>query len=142
MRNLYDYRIFISHAWSYGNDSAHLVSLLDNAPLFSYYNYSAPREKPLFPPGTPYTSYDIARKITNKIQPAQLTIVLSGMYAAYSDWIKNEIDESVRMGMPVNVDVHADSSGFRPISKIMQLKWLTGTQLPLFQLFVAMCDSL
>ena len=36
---------------------------------------------------------------------------------------------------------HADSSGFRPISKIMQLKWLTGTQLPLFQLFVAMCDS-
>ena len=101
MPNLYDYRIFISHAWSYGNDYAHLVSLLDNAPLFSYYNYSAPREKPLFPPGTPYTSYDIARKITNKIQPAQLTIVLSGMYAAYSDWIKYEIDESVRMGMPV-----------------------------------------
>lgn len=23
------------------------------------------------------------------------------MYAAYSDWIKYEIDESVRMGMPV-----------------------------------------
>ena len=116
MPNLYDYRIFISHAWSYGNDYAHLVSILDNAHLFSYFNYSAPREKPLFPPGTPNTSYDIARKKNNKKQNKKKKQKL--------------------------VLFHADSSGFRPISKIMQLKWLTGTQLPLFQLFVAMCDSL
>ena len=70
MPNLYDYRLFISHAWKYGPDYTRLVSLLDNASYFSYYNYSAPREKPLFPSGTPYTSTDIANKITAKIRPA------------------------------------------------------------------------
>ena len=101
MPNLYDYRIFISHAWKYGSDYDNLISLLNNAPYFSYYNYSAPKEKPLFPYGTPYTSYDIAQKITDKIRPAQITLVISGMYGAYSDWMRYEIDESNRMGKPV-----------------------------------------
>lgn len=101
MPYLTDYRIFISHAWKYGDDYNRLVGLLNNARLFSYYNYSAPSQKPLFPPGTPYTNSDIAQKITNKIRPSQITLVIAGMYGAYSDWIKYEIDESIRMGKPV-----------------------------------------
>ena len=101
MPSLYDYRIFISHAWKYGDDYIRLVNLLDAAPYFHYFNYSAPEQKPLFPSGTPYTSSDIARKITDKIRPAQITLVISGMYAAYSDWMRYEIDESLRMRMPV-----------------------------------------
>lgn len=101
MPALNDYRIFISHAWRYGSSYDNLISLLDNASYFSYYNYSAPKEKPLFPLGTPYTSSDIASKITDKIRPSQITLVISGMYGAYSDWMKYEIDESVRMGKPV-----------------------------------------
>ena len=101
MPSLYDYRLFISHAWKYGDNYNRLISLLDNARYFSYYNYSAPQEKPLFPPGTPYTNYEIARKITDKITPSQVTLVIAGMYTAYSDWIQYEIDESVRMGKPI-----------------------------------------
>lgn len=101
MPSLYDYRIFISHAWKYGDDYIRLVNLLDAAPYFHYFNYSAPEQKPLFPSGKPYTSSDIARKITDKIRPAQITLVISGMYAAYSDWMQYEIDESLRMRMPV-----------------------------------------
>lgn len=101
MPSLYDYRIFISHAWKYGDDYNRLVNLLDQAHYFSYYNYSAPKEKPLFPYGTPYTSADIAQKITAKIRPAQITLVISGMYGAYSNWMQYEIDESARMGKPV-----------------------------------------
>lgn len=101
MPYLKDYRLFISHAWKYGSTYDGLIQLLDEAPLFSYYNYSAPKEKPLFPPGTPYTSSEIANKITAKIRPAQITLVLSGMYGAYSDWMRYEIDESVRMGKPI-----------------------------------------
>lgn len=101
MPYLYNYRIFISHAWKYGTYYDHLIDLLDDAPYFSYRNYSAPKEKPLFPPGTPYTSNDIAQKITEKIRPTQITLVISGMYGAYSDWMKYEIDESRRMGKPI-----------------------------------------
>ena len=101
MPNLYDYRLFISHAWKYGTTYDDLISLLNQANYFSYYNYSAPKEKPLFPYGTPYTNADIANKITDKIRPAQITLVISGMYGAYSDWMKYEIDESKRMGKPI-----------------------------------------
>ena len=53
MPNLYNYRLFISHAWKYGPDYIRLVNLLDNASYFSYHNYTAPRVKPLFPSSTP-----------------------------------------------------------------------------------------
>lgn len=101
MPSLYDYRLFISHAWKYGDDYNRLISLLNNAPYFNYYNYSAPKEKPLFPYGTPMTNSKIRELISNKIRPSQITIVFAGMYAAYSDWIKYEIDESVRMNKPI-----------------------------------------
>lgn len=101
MPQLYDYRLFISHAWKYGNDYDDLITLLDNAKNFSYYNYSAPKEKPLFPAGTPKTNSEIRNLISNKIRPAQITVIISGMYGAYSDWMQYEIDESVRMGKPI-----------------------------------------
>lgn len=101
MPSLYDYRIFISHAWRYGESYNRLTNLLDNAPYFSYYNYSAPKERPLFPQGTPYTNKQLAEAITNKIRPSQVTLVISGMYTTYSDWMRYEIEESHRMGKPI-----------------------------------------
>ena len=101
MPQLYDYRLFISHAWKYGDNYDKLINLLDNASYFSYFNYSAPSQKPLFPAGTPKTNSQIRDLITAKIRPSQITIVISGMYAAYSDWMQYEIDESVRMGKPI-----------------------------------------
>lgn len=101
MPALYDYRLFVSHAWRYGTDYDRLIGLLDDASYFSYYNYSAPQEKPLFPPGTPASSSKIAALITQKINPSQVTLVISGMYATYSDWMKYEVDESLRLGKPI-----------------------------------------
>ena len=46
MPKLYDYRLFISHAWKYGDSYKRLTDLLDKAPNFQYYNFSAPKEKP------------------------------------------------------------------------------------------------
>ena len=91
MPSLYNYRLFISHAWRYGKDYDRLISFLDSAPYFSYYNYSAPKERPLFPEGTPLNNKMIASKITDKISPAQIVLVISGMYGAYSEWMGYEI---------------------------------------------------
>lgn len=101
MPKLYSYRIFISHAWKYGDDYIRLVNLLNNAPNFHYMNYSAPKEKPLFEEGTPLNNKKIATAITNKIKNTQVTLVISGMYVNYKDWIKYEIDESKRLGKPI-----------------------------------------
>lgn len=115
MPSLKDYRIFISHAWKYGDNYNRLINLLDNANNFSYYNYSAPKENPLSPEGTSLTNKEIAEKITDKISPSQITIVISGMYAAYRDWMKYEIDESIRMGKPIlGINPYGESESKTP----------------------------
>ena len=101
MPYLYEYRIFISHAWEYGSDYDHLKRLLDKAPLFHYRNYSAPEDKPLELSNSNAPRHEVARKISNKIALAQVVIVISGMYTNHSDWMKYEIDEACRMGKPI-----------------------------------------
>ncbi|MGU8698409.1 TIR domain-containing protein [Clostridium perfringens] len=115
MPQLKNYKIFVSHAWKYGDDYTRLINLLKSANNFSFYDYSAPKEKPLFPEGTPLTNKKIADKITDKIEPTQVTIVIAGMYAVYRDWMKYEIDESIRMGKPIiGVNPYGQAQGPTP----------------------------
>ena len=95
MPGLYSYRIFISHAWEYGADYYRLVNLLDAAPYFSYYNYSAPSEKPLELSSINASDAEIKRAITRKISNAQVVLVLGGMYSIYHHWMEYEVDEAV-----------------------------------------------
>lgn len=97
----YNYRIFISHAWKYGESYDNLVNLLNNAPYFSYYNYSAPEDKPLNPNGEILSKSEIKEKIRNKIALSQVVIVIAGMYYNYREWMEFEVSEAVRMGKPI-----------------------------------------
>jgi len=45
MPALHDYRLFISHAWTYGGAYDRMISFLDNANNFKYSNYSVPVNK-------------------------------------------------------------------------------------------------
>ena len=101
MPHLYDYRIFISHAWKYGEDYDRLVSMLDHSPWFSFYNYSAPQEKPLALSSSNATDAEIEQAITAKIKNAQVVLVIGGMYELYHKWMKYEVDEAMRMGKPI-----------------------------------------
>lgn len=101
MPSLYNYRIFISHAWKYGEEYMRLVQLLDQAPNFSYYNYSAPKERPLELTSVRASKAEIQCAISNKIGKAQIELVLGGMYADYHDWMEYEVDEAKRMKKPI-----------------------------------------
>lgn len=103
MPNLFNYHIFISHAWKYGAEYDRLVNMLDNAHYFSYYNYSAPRENPLKNPnGTDVTTKgQIMAAIDRKIALSNCVLVLSGMYVAYRDWMQYELDTAVEMEKPI-----------------------------------------
>lgn len=98
---LHDYHLFISHAWNYGGDYDRVVDLLNNAPNFSWSNYSRPRENPVIDPKTSCTDAELYKKLQNQIRPAGCVLVLSGMYAAYSKWIQKEIDYAVDLGKPI-----------------------------------------
>ena len=83
------YNLFISHSWAYGNNYEKLVKMLDDAPCFSYKNYSVPKDDPIH-----NAKYDWQLKdaIKEQMSYANCILVLAGVYSTYSKWINIEID--------------------------------------------------
>jgi hypothetical protein len=94
------HRIFISHAWQYGDAYDRLVVLLNKARYFSYINYSAPEDRPLDLPST-VTKAKIEKALDNKIKPVHIVLVISGMYYNHRDWIQYEVDTAAEYGKPI-----------------------------------------
>jgi predicted molibdopterin-dependent oxidoreductase YjgC len=85
--------IFISHAWSYNEHYWTLVNWFDEEPNFSWSNCSIPSHDRL----PDKTSKGLREGMTRQISPAQIVLVVGGMYAAHSAWIEYEIKEAQRM---------------------------------------------
>ena len=91
------YYLFVSHAWRYNEEYVRFVNLLDSAANFSWSNYSVPRHDPLLAGKTAA----LKRELDDQIRPAQVVVVLAGMYASYSDWIGYEIDKATEWKKPI-----------------------------------------
>lgn len=89
--------LFISHAWRYDEHYDKLIEWFDAEPNFDYYNYSVPSDDRC----TEKTTAGLKACLTRQINPAQGIIILAGMYAAHSDWIEYEINESKRLGKTI-----------------------------------------
>ncbi len=94
MPELKNYRVFISHAWEYNADYHRLVKMLNEADLFNWSNYSVPEHDPLDMKG-------LMTALERQIDPTNIVIILSGMYAAHSDWIQKEIDIAIKKGKTI-----------------------------------------
>ncbi len=97
MPKLRTYHVFISHAWEHHDDYDRLVDMLDQAPNFSWKNYSVPEHDPL----DADNQTELEEELREQIRPVHIVIVLSGMYAAYREWIQKEIDLAQEMGKPI-----------------------------------------
>jgi len=89
--------IFISHAWQYNQHYWTVVNWLNDEANFSWRNCSVPSHDAL----PDKTSKGLSEGITRQINPAQVVIILGGMYAANSGWIDYEISEAQRMGKSI-----------------------------------------
>ena len=103
MPYLKTYDIFISHAWSYGDDYKRLTNLLNSAPLFYYRNYSAPKDKPLHNLNSTdvRTKAEIRDAIERKIRPVNSVLIISGMYYNYHNWMQVELDIAKKLNKPI-----------------------------------------
>lgn len=99
MPQLFNYHIFISHAWKYPDDYNRLVTTLRNSSCFSCYDYSINADKSLT--SKRVSDYQIYKSLEEQIKHASVVLVPLGMYAAYHDWIRAEVDIAVRLGKPV-----------------------------------------
>lgn len=92
-----DYRIFISHSWSYNDQYERLVQIL-NSNGFYFYNHSVPKNDPVHTNGT---QKQLREAITNHIRGTQCVLILAGVYSSYSKWINEEIQIAQSMGKPI-----------------------------------------
>ncbi|MCF8036140.1 MAG: TIR domain-containing protein [Desulfobacteraceae bacterium] len=88
MPSLNPYRLFISHAWTYGERYQRMINLLDKANNFAYINYSVPEDKKF----ERMNKEQLKEEIRQQIRPAQVVIIIAGMYVAHSEWIQFEIN--------------------------------------------------
>lgn len=93
MPSLKNRMIFISHAWRYSTHYNTLVTWFNAEPNFCWSNCSVPSDDAL----TDKTSKGLSAGMTRQINPAQVVVILGGMYAAHSDWINYEIAEAQRL---------------------------------------------
>jgi len=89
---------FISHAWDYHDDYDRLTKLLSAAPNFLFHNSSVPRTDPI---PTPITTAKLTAALDEQIRITNVVLILSGMYAAHSDWINTEIAIAKKYNKPI-----------------------------------------
>lgn len=97
MSPLKTYGIFISHAWTYNDEYHRAVNMLDDAPRFSWKNYSVPEHDPKHTK----TNKQLVQALKNQIKPTHTVIILAGMYVSHSYWIQKEIDIATEMKKPI-----------------------------------------
>ncbi len=81
------YRLFISHSWSYDENYKRVVELIEEQGL-SFYDHSVPKDDPIHTNGTDQELHDA---IEAKMKGTSCILILAGVYASYSKWIKKEI---------------------------------------------------
>lgn len=86
------YYLFISHSWDYSEHYDKIKQWL-NEDKISWQDYSVPVDNPI----DTNKKKELKEKLTSKINLSSAVIVVSAMYAAYSEWIDYEIDEAIRM---------------------------------------------
>ena len=89
------YHLFISHSWTYGEYYDGLLRLLNSHPTFLYSNYSIPKDNPIH---NATNDTQLRAAIRAKMQHASCVVILAGVYATYSKWIKIEIELAKEMG--------------------------------------------
>ncbi|MEE9364786.1 MAG: TIR domain-containing protein [Cellulophaga sp.] len=91
------YRLFISHSWAYGDAYEKIIKFLEDQDL-DYYDHSVPKDDPIHTNGT---DKQLTEAIDAKIKGISCLVILAGVYASYSKWIKKEIDIAITYGKPI-----------------------------------------
>lgn len=95
MPYLRTYRVFISHSWDYSYDYGRVVQFLNDAHYFRWENLSVPEHDPLA------GGNELAYELRNQMRPADIFLIIAGMYAAHREWIDFELSFARRIGRPI-----------------------------------------
>lgn len=89
------YLVFICHDWEYSDEYYRVCQFLDGAPTFRWRNLSVPEHDPLD------TNDMLEKNLRDQIRPADVMLVLAGMYSARSGWMDWEMQFARRIGKSI-----------------------------------------
>jgi len=92
-----NYKIFISHSWSYSSDLTDLQNLLNSRGYFNVEFTEASKDVPINSTNATY----IKAKLRTKISTSDVVLALAGIYASHSDWMPWELDTAKSLGIPI-----------------------------------------
>jgi len=95
MPALRKYSVFICHDWEYSDEYYRVCNFLNTAPNFRWKDLSVPEHDPLD------TNNMLQKNLRDQIRPAEVMLVLAGMYTARSGWMDWEMDFSRRIGKSI-----------------------------------------
>lgn len=95
MPALRTYSVFVCHDWEYSDEYHRVCQFLDTAPRFEWENRSVPEHDPLD------TDHMLEKNLRDQMRPADVMLVLAGMYTARSEWMDWEITFARRIGKPI-----------------------------------------
>ncbi|MHA6711009.1 TIR domain-containing protein [Dehalococcoides mccartyi] len=98
MPRLKSYGVFISHAWDHSSDYDRLEKMLkEKAKRFECRNCSVPKYDPLHAKN----KRQLVKALRDQIRPANVVLIICGMYVKHREWIQKEIDIAKEMGKPI-----------------------------------------
>lgn len=97
MPSLKRYTGFISHAWDYNDSYYRLEKRLKDYQNFNFYNSSVPEHDAL----DTNTDSKLTEGLKSQIRPANVVLILSGMYTNHRKWITKEIKIAQELGKPI-----------------------------------------
>ena len=92
-----DYKIFISHSWTYHEDLLGLRNLLNERGYFNVEFTEVSKDVPINSENANY----IKTALKNKISQSTIVLALAGIYASHSDWMIWELDTALTLGIPI-----------------------------------------
>lgn len=95
MPYLRTYKVFISHAWTYSDDYYRVADFLNESSLFAWENLSVPQHDPIA------DDANLKYELRNQMRPADVFLIIAGMYVAHSEWIGFELNFARWIGRPI-----------------------------------------
>lgn len=95
MSELRTYSVFICHDWNYCDEYYRVCEFLNDAPKFNWENLSVPVHDPLADNDT------LQKTLRDQIRPADVMLLLAGMYSVRSTWMEFEMQFARRIGTAV-----------------------------------------
>jgi hypothetical protein len=92
-----NFKIFISHSWTYHQDLVNLRNLLISRGYFNVEFLEATSETPINSASAAY----IKQALKNKILGSHVVLAIAGVYATHSAWMTYEIETATANRIPI-----------------------------------------